>query len=84
MTFKLLKEIIEKNNIPEDVKLYSDNDWDDRYCCLDGVYYDESHNELTFTDGTEDQAYDYRDCLCLYRNGLETEKEEVENADSAL
>lgn len=78
MTFKLLKEIIEKNNIPEDVRLISYNDWDDRYCCMDSVYYNSDHNELILTDEdqAEDMEYYCRDYLCLYRDDPENEKEE--------
>ena len=49
MTFGLLKKIIEKNNIPEDVKLLQDCGWE---CCatdLDGVWYNAKRNEIQFT-----------------------------------
>lgn len=77
MTFKLLKEIIEKNNIPEDVGLASDHTEYDRWCRLENVYYDKEHHELYLTDGDEDPAWDYayKDLLCLYRDDPGKEEE---------
>ena len=49
MTFAILKQVIEENNIPEDVQLMSDSGWE---CCatrMDGVYYNESANLIVFT-----------------------------------
>ncbi|MBR3117688.1 MAG: hypothetical protein IKF29_00460 [Oceanobacillus sp.] len=48
MTFEELEDIIARNNIPKNVKLLSDSGWE---CCetdMDGVYYDETKNELIF------------------------------------
>lgn len=53
MTYKELKEIIEKNNIPEDVHFMSNSGWE---CCateMNGVYYSPSANELHFTQDSE-------------------------------
>lgn len=49
MTFEELENIITRNNIPKNVTLLSDSGWE---CCetdMDGVYYDETKNELIFT-----------------------------------
>lgn len=49
MTFEELEDIITRNNIPKNVTLLSDSGWE---CCatdMDGVYYDETKNELIFT-----------------------------------
>lgn len=49
MTFEELENIITRNNITKNVKLLSDSGWE---CCatdMDGVYYDETKNELIFT-----------------------------------
>lgn len=53
MTYKELKEIIERNNIPEDVHFMSNSGWE---CCateMDGVYYSPSANEIHFTQDSE-------------------------------
>ena len=47
MTYKELKEIFTKNNIPEDAHLMSDSGWE---CCatdMNGIYY---NNESNFTN----------------------------------
>lgn len=58
MTFKKLKQVIEKNNIPEDVTLMSDSGWE---CCatdMDGVYYNEDKKVIVFTQ-VGDEYDDY-------------------------
>lgn len=53
MTYKELKEIIEKNNISEDVHFMSNSGWE---CCateMDGVYYSPSANEIHFTQNSQ-------------------------------
>ena len=53
MTYEQLKNIIEKNNIPEDVHLMSNSGWE---CCateMDGVLWNPTYNEIHFTQDTE-------------------------------
>lgn len=48
MTYKELKEIFTKNNIPENAHLMSDSGWE---CCatdMDGIYYNEESNTIVF------------------------------------
>ena len=48
MTYKELKEILTRNNIPEDTTLMSDSGWE---CCatdMDGIYYNEKLNVVVF------------------------------------
>jgi len=75
MTFELLSEIIEKNNIPKNVSLISDSGWE---CCsteMDGVYYNPKDNEIVFTqDGDEFESYHKDDkwkLLYSAKNGIE-------------
>lgn len=51
MTYKELKDIIEKNNIPENVKLQSDSGWECDPTDMDGVFYDKLENKIIFTQG---------------------------------
>lgn len=49
MTLKDICELCQKNNIPDDVTLYSDSGWE---CCetdVDEVWYAEQHNCLVLT-----------------------------------
>lgn len=53
MTYEQLKNIIEKNNIPEDVHLMSNSGWE---CCateMDGVLWNPTYNEIHFTQDTD-------------------------------
>lgn len=49
MTFEELENIITRNNIPKNVMLLSDSGWECWATDMDGVYYDETKNELIFT-----------------------------------
>ena len=49
MTFEILKKIIEKHNIPEDVELLSDSGWECSATPMDGVWYNAKLNEIQFT-----------------------------------
>ena len=49
MTFAILKKIIEKHNIPEDVELLSDSGWECSATEMDGVWYNAKLNEIQFT-----------------------------------
>ena len=53
MTYEQLKNIIEKNNIPENVHLMSNSGWE---CCateMDGILWNPIYNEIHFTQDTE-------------------------------
>lgn len=78
MTYKKLKEIIEKNNIPEDVKFESDSGWECGPTDMDGIYYNKSENTIVFTQGYWHDPYYcnspdfielYLDCPMEKRNG---------------
>lgn len=49
MTFAILKKVIEKNNIPEDVELLQDCGWECGATVMDGVWYNAKINEIQFT-----------------------------------
>ena len=53
MTFEKLKEIISRNNIPENVTLESMSGWEGGPTRMDGVLYDRKDNIITFTQGHE-------------------------------
>jgi len=48
MTYKELKEIFRKNNIPEDAYLMSDSGWECNATDIDGVYYNRESNTIVF------------------------------------
>lgn len=77
MTFEKLKQIIEKNNIPEDVTLMSDSGWE---CCatkMDGVYYNECENVMVFTQ-TGDKYEIYHQNPLLKQLWKQLHGEEIE------
>lgn len=49
MTFELLKKIIEKNNIPEDVTMRSNSGWEVDETEMDGIWYRKEDNVIHFT-----------------------------------
>lgn len=53
MTFKKLKELIEKYKIPSNVKLLSDSGWEVDETEMDGVFYNEKENHIVFTQDLE-------------------------------
>ena len=63
MTFEKLKELIEKHNIPTDVKLLSDSGWECNETDMDGVYYNEKENHIIFTQEFDEynNYYDNKD-----------------------
>ena len=61
MTFEKLKQVIEKNNIPEDVHLLSDSGWECSATEMDGVYYNECKNVIVFTQVGDEFDYRYTD-----------------------
>ena len=61
MTFQILKEIIEKCNIPEDVELRSDSGWECGDTRMDGVYYNAKGNLIIFTQNPTSYDRYFRD-----------------------
>ena len=53
MTFEKLKELIEKHNIPSNVKLLSDSGWEVEETEMDGVFYNQKENHIIFTQEFE-------------------------------
>lgn len=49
MTYKILKELMEKHNIPEDVTLMSDSGWECDATHMDCIYYSPVTNCIVFT-----------------------------------
>lgn len=68
MTFNILNQIIEENDIPKDVHLQSDSGWECSETEMDGVWYNRSTNTIIFTqDGDEYDNYaDKADWECLF------------------
>lgn len=48
MTYKELKEILTRNNIPEDTTLMSDSGWECGATDMDGIYYNKKLNVVVF------------------------------------
>jgi hypothetical protein len=57
MTYKNLNEIIRKNNIPEDVEIYSNSGWECGATPVEGIYYSPSKNEIHLVYGQEHGEY---------------------------
>ena len=57
-TFDILQKIIKKHNIPRNVHLTSDSGWECNATEMDGIYYNQSINEIVFTQ--EGSKYDYQ------------------------
>lgn len=77
MTFKELQTIIKDNNIPDDVHLTSDSGWECNATEMDGVYYNETLNEIVFTQGTFGMyQYDDDDAWKKIKGGEYEEAEE--------
>jgi hypothetical protein len=53
MTFGKLKEILEKNNIPDNTILLSDSGWECDATDIDGIYYNKEKNIVVFTQGDD-------------------------------
>ena len=53
MTFEKLKYLIEKYNIPSNVKLLSDSGWECDETEMDGVFYNQKENHIVFTQDFE-------------------------------
>jgi len=67
MTFKRLKRIIDKNNIPYNVQLLSDSGWECSSTEMDGIYYNKKENKIIFTqEENEFERYaDNKDYVAL-------------------
>lgn len=57
MTFEELNNLIEKHNVPRDVKLISNSGWECGPTEMDGVYYFKEDNSIIFTQGSEHDDY---------------------------
>ena len=49
MTFDLLNRLIEENDIPINVKLMSDSEWERFATDMNGVWYNREKNTIVFT-----------------------------------
>lgn len=75
MRFDILQNLIEKYNIPSNVKLLSDSGWECDATEMDGIWYNREQNIIIFTQGdwTEGDYFmpdDYghqHPLKCLYR-----------------
>lgn len=71
MTFEELNDLIEKHNIPKDVKLMSDSGWECEPTNMDGVYYFKEDNLIIFTQGSKyDDYIDATDVITLFNKDL--------------
>ena len=59
MTFEKLKELIEKHNIPSNVKLLSDSGWECNETDMNGVFYNEKENHIIFTQSYQEDYEQY-------------------------
>ena len=60
MTFGALKEIIDKNKIPDDVLLLSHSGWECDATHMDGIWYCKDKNVIVFTQG-DDPEFDFKE-----------------------
>lgn len=51
MTVEQFNKIITENNVPNDAKMLSDSGWECSATDMDAIYYNETNNELVFTQG---------------------------------
>jgi hypothetical protein len=77
MTFKKLKQVIEKNNIPEDVTLMSDSGWECGPTQMNGVYYNEDEKVIVFTQEEDDYDGYYTSSLWKLLYSLDDERSEL-------
>ena len=49
MTYKELKEILKRNDIPDNVNFISDSGWECSATDMNGVYYNKKENTIVFT-----------------------------------
>lgn len=51
MTMEILERIMKENNIPKDVHLMSDSEWECDPTEMDGIFYNRQSNTIVFTQG---------------------------------
>lgn len=61
MTFVELKELIKKNNIPENATLFSNSGWECGATEIDALYYSPSKNEIHLVPIVSGQERDYNE-----------------------
>lgn len=66
MTFEELNNLIEKHNIPKNVRLMSDSGWECGATDMDGVYYFKDINTIIFTQGSKYDDYLDSDATVLF------------------
>lgn len=68
MTFDILQKIIDKNNIPPNVRLTSDSGWECFATEMDGLYYNENENKIVFTQSISefDRYYNSNEWKKIY------------------
>ena len=68
MTFELLSKIIEKNNIPKDVKLMSDSGCECNETEMNGIFYNKDKNVLIFTQNGDqyDSEFEKDGFVCIH------------------
>lgn len=62
MTFETLNKIINKYNIPKNVRLMSDSGWECDATDMDGVFYNKDKNIIIFTQGLDDEVEGFIPC----------------------
>ena len=72
MNFGKLKEILEKNNIPDNAILLSDSGWECDATDMDGIYYNKEKNIVVFTQGDDNyNPKNHREWPLDYHKGYE-------------
>lgn len=72
MTFGKLKEILEKNNIPDNAILMSDSGWECDATDMNGIYYNQEKNIVVFTQGDDEyNPQNHRPWTLDFRKGYE-------------
>ena len=61
MTYKKLKEIVEKYSIPEDVTMMSDSGWECDATHMNGIYYNAGENCMVFVQHPSSSDEYYKD-----------------------
>lgn len=65
MTFEKLNALIDKYNIPSNVRMMSDSGWECDATDMDGVYYNKEQNILVFTQGDGQESYSKPEWILL-------------------
>lgn len=83
MTIKKLLSLFEQYNIPDDATLMSDSGWE---CCptdMNGIFYNEKKNEITFTQGFWTDIPYHIGQKCLYCFDLDKNRYTMEELKSS-